>query len=355
MTGLRLPPLALYIHIPWCERKCPYCDFNSHQAEVDLPETRYVSALLTDLSAQVAGVQDREVTSVFIGGGTPSLFSVNAIESLLTGLRERLALATDCEITLEANPGSAEAEKFAGFAEAGVNRLSLAAVGMAKEAGFRRINIDLMHGLPGQAEPAALADLSRALAAATGHLSWYQLTIERNTEFYKRPPILPVEDELAAIQESGEELLESAGLGNYEVSAWARPDHRCRHNLNYWEFGDYLGIGAGAHGKITLPEQEQVVRTTRRRQPDAYLMSPDGASRVLDADELCGDFMLNALRLTEGFEPTLFTERTGLSHARIESTLDSLVERGLLDVGPARIRPTALGRRFLDSVIAEFL
>ncbi len=374
MTGL--PPLSLYIHVPWCERKCPYCDFNSHKASSSLPEAAYIEALLADLDADLHHAQRRELISIFIGGGTPSLFSPAAIDSLLRGVHARLPLAKDCEITLEANPGSAEADKFAGFAAAGVNRLSLgvqsfaddslaalgrvhdagqarAAVAMAQAAGFDSINIDLMHGLPGQSTAAAERDLETAIAFATDHLSWYQLTIERNTEFFKRPPTLPVEDALADIQDRGEAILEAAGFDNYEVSAYAKNGRHCRHNMNYWQFGDYLGIGAGAHGKIT--DAGRVLRTTKRRQPMEYLASPSGSEHSLDQRELIGDFMLNALRLSEGFAPALFRERTGLELDVVEAALDGLTERALLSREPEKIRPTSLGRRFLDSVIAEFL
>jgi oxygen-independent coproporphyrinogen-3 oxidase len=380
VSTLALPPLSLYIHIPWCERKCPYCDFNSHQQEGHLPEAEYVAALLRDLDRDLPLAQGRPLVSIFIGGGTPSLLSVPSLQSLLDGVRARLALDPDCEITLEANPGSAEAEKFAGFVAAGINRISLgvqsfdddclralgrvhdaaqarSAVAIAQASGIDSLNIDLMHGLPDQTAAMAEADLRQALDFAPAHLSWYQLTIERNTAFYKRPPELPVEDALGEIQARGEALLAAADYTNYEVSAYARPGFRCRHNLNYWEFGDYLGIGAGAHGKLTLPEAGEIRRTVKRRQPAEYLAAEDANARgqVLDRRDLPGDFMLNALRLTEGFAPGLYSARTGLALETAMPTLESLAARDLLDVSAERICPTPLGRRYLDSVVSEFL
>lgn len=382
MSELRLPPLALYIHVPWCERKCPYCDFNSHEPRDALPEASYVSALLEDLQADLHWVQGRKLASIFIGGGTPSLLSEQAMSALLRGVRARLALRPDCEITLEANPGSAEAGKFAGFAEAGVNRLSLGvqsfdddrlaalgrihtasqaveAVEMAREAGIRNLNLDLMHGLPGQGVAGACADLEQALALAPEHLSWYQLTIERNTAFWKHPPTLPAEEELAAIQTQGEALLHEAGYPNYEVSAYARSSYRCQHNLNYWQFGDYLGIGAGAHGKITRPGRGDILRTQKRRQPEHYLGARENAflahCLAMPVEQLVGDFMLNALRLTEGFDLAQFEDRTGLSSRALEPTLTRLAARDLLSVDGSTVRATALGRRYLDDVIGEFI
>ncbi len=380
MSKLALPPLSLYIHIPWCERKCPYCDFNSHQQEGALPEAEYVAALLRDLDRDLPLARGRPLVSIFIGGGTPSLLTVSSLQALLDGVRERLALAEDCEVTLEANPGSAEAEKFAGFVGAGVNRISLGvqsfddsslaalgrvhdaaqarrAVAMAQASGIASLNIDLMHGLPGQTVATAAADLQQALDFGPAHLSWYQLTIERNTAFYKRPPVLPVEDDLGDIQAQGEDMLARAGFANYEVSAYAQPGFHSRHNLNYWEFGDYLGIGAGAHGKLTLPEAGEVRRTAKRRQPSEYLATEDANAqgRLLDSRDLPGDFMLNALRLREGFAPGLYETRTGQSLDSVAAIIESLVARELLEVSEERICATPLGRRYLDSVVSEFL
>ena len=382
MSALGLPPLGLYIHIPWCERKCPYCDFNSHEPDGELPEQAYIESLLLDLEADLHYVQDRPLHSVFIGGGTPSLISAGGLSALLQGVRDRLEFKADCEVTLEANPGSAEAEKFAGFVAAGVNRLSLgvqsfddqrlaalgrihnseqanAAVEAARAAGISNLNIDLMHGLPGQGVTGACFDLEQALALAPEHLSWYQLTIERNTPFWKQPPVLPVEDDLARIQDAGEPLLGDAGFMNYEVSAYATTGYRCHHNLNYWQFGDYLGIGAGAHGKLTLPGEDKIIRTAKRRQPAHYLAAASNdflaQEKELTPPERAGDYMLNALRLTDGFDLAQFRERTGLFDQVIESSLQRLQARELLGVENGRVKPTPLGRRFLDDVVAEFI
>jgi putative oxygen-independent coproporphyrinogen III oxidase len=376
------PPLSLYIHIPWCERKCPYCDFNSHQAETTIPEQAYVQALLTDLEQDLPYAQGRQLSSIFIGGGTPSLFAGASLKALLQGVQARIALHPQVEITLEANPGSAEANKFAQFVDAGVNRLSLgiqsfqdaqlqqlgrvhnseqaaAAVALANDAGLNSFNIDLMHGLPGQTIDGALADLQRALSFNPPHLSWYQLTLEPKTEFYTRPPTLPVEDTLADIQLQGEALLAKHGFSAYEVSAYGKPGVTCRHNLNYWQFGDYIGIGAGAHGKLTDLDNNTVWRTAKTRQPDAYLRAEPGQfcsqRKRLGRDDLKSEYMLNALRLVEGFEPAQFQSRTGLDIAEIMEPVRSLQERELLVFEGGRIRASALGRRFLDTVITEFL
>ncbi|WP_027950189.1 radical SAM family heme chaperone HemW [Haliea salexigens] len=379
MGELPLPPLALYVHLPWCERKCPYCDFNSHESR-NLPETAYIDSLLADLEADLPFVQGRVIQTLFIGGGTPSLFSAAGIGRLMQGIGQRVALADALEATLEANPGSAEAEKFAGFRAAGINRLSLgiqsfqneqlaalgrvhdsdqahAAVAAARRAGFQRINLDLMHGLPAQGASAAMADLATASGYQTGHLSWYQLTIEQNTVFYKQPPILPVEDVLADIQDAGEIQLAAAGLEQYEVSAWAAAGEQCRHNLNYWQFGDYLGIGAGAHGKVSFSDG-RIMRYAKRRQPDAYLAAAGDwrvQSQWLTDAEKPGEYMLNALRLNSGFALADYAARTGLPPSTLQPALDTLTARGLLLQEGTRVRASALGRRFLDSVITEFL
>ena len=374
-----LPPLSLYIHLPWCERKCPYCDFNSHEREV-IPEEAYIDALLADLQRELIGVQDRALRSLFIGGGTPSLFSPHSIARLMDGVRARLELTRNFEATMEANPGSAEAERFAGFFAAGINRLSLGvqsfddallarlgrvhdsqqarhAVRLAREAGFENINIDLMHGLPGQTIALARTDMETALSLQTTHLSWYQLTLEPNTVFHKRPPALPVENTLATIQDEGEALLAAAGLAQYEVSAYSEQGKECAHNLNYWSFGDYLAIGAGAHGKCTF-EDGRIVRYAKLRQPDAYMEAIDigqrVSERVLSDEDKVGEFMLNALRLNAGFSQTLFEQRTGLPITLIAQPIERLVQRQLIEVDDDVIRTTALGRRFLDSVVAEF-
>ncbi len=374
---MELPPLSLYVHLPWCERKCPYCDFNSHEIET-IPEGEYIAALLGDLDRDAHLAGGRRIETLFIGGGTPSLFSAEAIADLLEGLRQRLTFAPDLEATLEANPGSAEARKFRGFREAGITRLSLgiqsfddgklralgrihdreqafAAIRYAAEAGFDSFNIDLMHGLPGQSEADALDDLHTALGFAPPHLSWYQLTIEPNTVFHKRPPELPVEDELGAIQDAGEALLAAAGYRQYEVSAYSRPGMQCRHNLNYWGFGDYLALGAGAHGKLSFADG-RILRYSKTRTPRDYLAAATTTSecRELDASDRRGEFMLNALRLNRGFTLAEFSVRTGLPADSLQPQLGELVARELLEINDYRVHTTPLGRRFLDTVVAEF-
>ena len=372
------PPLALYVHVPWCVRKCPYCDFNSHALSGDVPAAAWLARIEADLDVELAAAE-RPLTSIFIGGGTPSLLEAPTIEGLLAAVSARFELAPDAEITLEANPGTAEAERFAGYREAGVNRLSIGvqsfdddalarlgrihggaearrAIDLARAAGFERVNVDLMHGLPGQTAQAALADLDRALDAGIRHLSWYQLTLEPNTVFHSRPPTLPVEDVLAEIEDSGAERLRAAGLGRYEVSAWAEPGDESRHNLNYWRFGDYLGIGPGAHGKLTGTDGV-VVRTRRTRSPKDWLDVAGGAparnASTVAPDALPGEFMMNALRLVDGVEPALFEARTGLALARIEGPLGSLRREGLLRED--RLATTPLGLRFLDRVVGAFV
>ena len=373
------PPLGLYIHLPWCEKKCPYCDFNSHEARA-IPETEYVDTLLRDLEKDCALAQGRPVSTLFIGGGTPSLFSARAIERLLAGIGSLLPLAPDIEATMEANPGSAEAEKFAGFRAAGINRLSLgvqsfddarlealgrvhtsdqaaAAIEYARAAGFYSFNIDLMHGLPGQTLAGAESDLNTALGFKPPHLSWYQLTIEPNTVFHKRPPLLPVEDALADIQDKGEYILAGAGYQQYEVSAYAAPGYQCRHNLNYWSFGDYLGIGAGAHGKVSFADG-RIQRYAKKRQPTDYLAASGGtftANRQdLSVDDRVGEFMLNALRLNGGFSLDHFSATTGLQTDIITTTLLRLEGQGLLELEGRQVRASTLGRRFLNTVVAAF-
>jgi putative oxygen-independent coproporphyrinogen III oxidase len=376
---MELPPMGLYIHLPWCERKCPYCDFNSHEVK-DIPEDDYVRALLHDLRHEQPLLHQRRVETLFIGGGTPSLFSPSSIHRLLEGIADLVEFSPTLEATMEANPGSAEADKFIAFRDAGINRLSIgvqsfsntqlqtlgrvhtgdqarAAIEFAHRANFDSINLDLMHGLPGQTANDAQSDLESAIAFGTTHLSWYQLTIEPNTTFYKRPPALPDEDELADIQQSGEELLAAGGYTQYEVSAYSKPGFPCRHNLNYWSFGDYLGIGAGAHGKVTLPDG-RIQRYAKRRQPQDYLSALPGghvaSTRVVEPTELAGEFMLNALRLNAGFTLRQFESRTQLDRAQLEPQLGSLCQRQLLMRQGDTIRATETGRRFLDSVVAEF-
>ena len=377
MTLESLPPLALYVHIPWCVRKCPYCDFNSHERAGDLPEKEYVEKLLADLEGLLPCVWGRRLVSVFIGGGTPSLFSPEAIDALLSGVRARLVLEPEAEITLEANPGTVEAARFRGFRAAGVNRISigvqsfdarmLAALGRihgpdearraidAALASFDNVNIDLMYGLPQQTHEMASADVAVAARCGVPHVSAYQLTLEPNTVFWSKPPTLPEHDEAADMQLMVEEVLAAAGYEHYETSAFARPGRRCRHNLNYWEFGDYLGIGAGAHGKISFPDR--ITRHERAKQPREYLEMKNtlAGEKLIEERELPFEFMLNALRLVEGFPVTLFEERTGLPVTSIQSELDKAEQAGLLERDWKRIRPSVRGQRFLNELLALFL
>jgi len=379
-----LPPLTLYVHIPWCVRKCPYCDFNSHEAVggVDgLPEQAYLSALRTDLEDALPLVWGRRVHAVFIGGGTPSLFSAAAIDTLLADIRARLPLDADAEITLEANPGTFEAAKFANYRRSGVNRLSigiqsfdddcLAALGRIHDSrqaqraieiargNFENFNLDLMYGLPGQTLAAAERDIELARSYGPPHLSLYQLTIEPNTAFAKYPPALPADDITALIEKSIDAMLGQDGFERYEVSAWAQPAVKSRHNLNYWNFGDYLGIGAGAHSKLSFPER--VVRQVRYRQPKTYLdRAGQRASLVQEEHEvkrvdLPFEFMLNALRLVDGFPASRFFERTGVALFEIESILAKAQTDGLIERDPGRLRPTPLGLRFLNDLQERFL
>jgi oxygen-independent coproporphyrinogen-3 oxidase len=375
------PPLSLYIHVPWCVRKCPYCDFNSHEAGATVPEDTYVQALLADLTADLALVQGRSVQSVFIGGGTPSLFSPAAYERLFAGLRAHLAFADDAEITLEANPGTVEQAKFRGYRALGINRLSIGVQSFAPEklhalgrihgrdeafraaeaavaAGFENFNIDLMHGLPEQSVDEAVADLHQAIALGPAHVSWYQLTIEPNTVFYRQPPVLPDDDVLWEIQEAGQATLAAAGYRQYEVSAYAQPGRESRHNRNYWAFGDYLALGAGAHGKITQPGG--IWRYHKTRLPRDYLAATAGgrftaAAGFVVESELVFEFMLNALRLREGVPAALFPERTGVALAEIATKLDELRARGLLLPDADRLACTATGFNYLNTVLGEFL
>ena len=379
-----LPPLALYVHLPWCLSKCPYCDFNSHARKAGeagaLPEREYVDALVADLESTLPSVWGRKVSTVFLGGGTPSLFSPEAIDRLLAAVRARLPLSADAEITMEANPGTFERERFAAFRAAGVNRISIgvqsfdprflsalgrvhdgdeaAAAATAAVQLFDEVNLDLMFGLPGQTIEQALADVERALSFRTTHLSCYQLTIEPNTLFHRNPPALPDEDTLADMSAAIERRLAEAGYEHYEVSAYARPGHRCRHNVNYWSFGDYLGIGAGAHAKVSLPDR--IVREVRFRQPAQYIERARSGEfaverREVRPDDLGFEFMLNALRLAGGVPSSLYAERTGLPIVSIAREIERATAQGLLDADPARLRATALGYRFLNQTVALFL
>lgn len=372
-------PLSLYVHIPWCVRKCPYCDFNSHEQKGELPEQAYVDALLEDLQTDIESAQGRQVQTVFFGGGTPSLFSPEAIGRFLEQAERALPFAEDVEITLEANPGTIEARRFAGYRAAGVNRLSmgiqslddrklaalgrihgrdeaLAAVHDARDAGFDNFNLDLMYALPGQTLQQAETDLCELLALQPAHVSWYQLTVEPNTLFYQRPPQLPDDDLAGDIMDMGLAVLAAHGYHQYEISAHAQASRECRHNLNYWEFGDYLGIGAGAHAKLTQTDG-RILRITRQRHPQRYLDARSGrkgSTRTLSPDELPVEFMLNVLRLNEGVPIDMFEGRTGLELAAIEPLLQSARARGLLDPTPGRLKPSALGRRFLNELLGIF-
>ncbi len=396
---LELPPLSLYVHVPWCVRKCPYCDFNSHEQKGELPEDDYVDALLDDFRHDLSYVQKRAISTIFIGGGTPSLLSAAAYDRLLNGLQKMAAFASDIEITLEANPGTAERGKFADYHSAGINRLSLGiqsfdpqqlqqlgrihdehdaerAIEYAHKAGFNRLNLDIMYGLQAQSADSAMKDLQRAIDAKPEHISWYQLTIEPNTVFFKHPPPLPPEDTLIDIQDSGLTLLADHGFTRYEVSAFARAGGQARHNLNYWRFGDYLGIGAGAHGKITQRSRQRILRMHKRRQPGHYLQAAAVAKKQalnqsagnllnrypyladagpIETDQLALEFLLNALRLREGFTRRQFEQRTGLPFSLIAKQVESLHQRQLLRIDGDRISTTDTGYQFLNSVLEAFV
>jgi len=385
-----LPPLSLYVHFPWCARKCPYCDFNSHEARGALPEARYVAALVSDLERALPLVWGRRVHSVFLGGGTPSLISAAAIDTVLAAVRARLALAPDAEITLEANPGTVDAGKFRDFRAAGVNRLSigiqsfdprhLGTLGRIHDerearraieearAHFDNFNLDLMYGLPGQTVEEALSDIEQALAFDPPHLSCYHLTIEPNTWFHRFPPKLPDDDTTAAMQDAIEARFAAAGYDHYETSAYAKAvgrqssvvtaDARCRHNLNYWTFGDYLGIGAGAHSKLSF--RDRITREARVKHPERYMERADGGNPVQERHEVWPEdapfeFMMNALRLNAGFPVALFEERAGLPLTAVLRELEAAERRGLIARDHARIAPTPLGRRFLNDLLQLFL
>jgi oxygen-independent coproporphyrinogen-3 oxidase len=395
--ALTLPPLSLYIHVPWCVRKCPYCDFNSHEynGSGKLPEDDYVSALLDDLRHDLKYVQQREIHSIFVGGGTPSLLSAQAYARLFNGLQKSLTFSSDIEITLEANPGSAEREKFADYFSVGINRLSLGiqsfdplqlqqlgrihdhhdaerAIDYARKAGFKRLNLDIMYALQNQTSEAALADLQTAISFAPEHLSWYQLTIEPNTAFHKQPPPLPAEDAVIDMQDAGLALLQQSGLQRYEVSAFARAGEASRHNLNYWRFGDYLGLGAGAHAKLTEPRKHRILRLRKRKQPAHYLQAAKHSLSQADSNllvrypymadaspielaELPIEFLMNALRLREGFTKSQFEGVTGLPFSLLGKQVESLQHQGLLSIAGERISTTERGYQLLNSVLEAFL
>jgi putative oxygen-independent coproporphyrinogen III oxidase len=376
--------LALYVHMPWCVRKCPYCDFNSHQLKSAQPDGSYIDALLKDFDLEAPRLEGRRIDTVFFGGGTPSLFKPEEFARLLTALRARIAFAADAEITMEANPGTIERGRFSGYAEAGINRVSLGAqsfdaralkvlgrihsaedthraVEELRAAKLDNFNLDLMYALPGQTLDEALYDVRTACSLGPSHISYYQLTLEPGTVFHSRPPQLPDDDAAWQIQTAGQALLAQAGYEQYEISAYAKQGARCRHNLNYWLFGDYLGLGAGAHGKLSLGDPMQVLRTVKPKQPREYQdrirHAQDHAADTarVAAAELPFEFMLNALRLNEGFERDCYESRTGLPFSGLAKKLAGARERGLMEPTAAGWRPTELGRRFLNDLQASFL
>lgn len=372
-------PLSLYIHMPWCIRKCPYCDFNSHAIKNELPETSYIEALLTDLKSQNDFLLNRKISSIFIGGGTPSLFSAESIKNLMYNIANIVDLEDLAEITMEANPGTFEQEKFSGFLEAGINRLSIGcqsfnseklkalgrihseeeairAIKTARKIGFKNINLDLMYGLPEQSLDEALDDLKIALELNPEHLSWYHLTLEPNTYFHRFPPSLPNEDLCFEIQEQGQALLKQAGYQHYEISAYTKPEKQSHHNLNYWQFGDYLGIGAGSHGKITLADH-RIIRTVRSKNPKDYLLKPTEFMeyKQIPKNELPFEFMLNNLRLNNKIDLDLFESRTGLSLNIIKDILDQAKQKGFLTARDHQLWKTAKGSLFLNNLMEMFL
>ncbi|MBS0894777.1 radical SAM family heme chaperone HemW [Tatumella sp. JGM130] len=373
-----LPPLSLYIHIPWCVQKCPYCDFNSHALKGDVPHMEYVDHLLADLDTDIALTSGREVSTIFIGGGTPSLLSSEAMQALLDGVRQRLPVSATAEITMEANPGTVEADRFSGYQQAGVNRISIGvqsfsssklqrlgrihgpdearrAAKLAAGLGLRSFNLDLMHGLPDQSLEEALDDLRQAIELSLPHLSWYQLTIEPNTLFASRPPVLPDDDDLWDIFEQGHQLLTAAGYQQYETSAYARPGMQCQHNLNYWRFGDYLGIGCGAHGKLTQPDG-QIIRTVKTRHPRGFMRGEYLDKRYTVADqEKPFEYFMNRFRLAEPCPQEEFSRFTGLPVQQIRPALDKAIAAGYLQESAGHWQVTEKGRLFLNSLLELFL
>jgi putative oxygen-independent coproporphyrinogen III oxidase len=374
-------PLSLYIHFPWCVRKCPYCDFNSHAAKGEIPEAAYIAALIADLEHDLQFTSGRSLQSIFLGGGTPSLFSPAAIEQLLNAIQTRIAFSANCEITLEANPGTIEQQRFKDFKAAGINRLSIGiqsfqedklkvlgrihgvkeairAAEMARAAGFTTFNLDLMFGLPQQSLDDALYDLKTAIDLKPTHISWYQLTLEPNTLFYHQRPTLPADESLWEMQQQGQALLDAAGYKQYEVSAYSQAKHQCLHNLNYWQFGDYLGIGCGAHAKITN-EKNEVMRSSKWKNPRDYLQRKNDTYSAeincIDQDALPFEFMLNALRLQQDIPYQLFLERTGCSLEKIQPQIQQAIHRGLLRCEQQHWKVTDLGQRFLNDLVAIFL
>ena len=376
-----LPPLSLYIHLPWCVKKCPYCDFNSHTYESGLPEDEYITSLISDLEQQLPQIWGRRIVSVFIGGGTPSLFSAESINRLLGTVRSHLNCLPNMEVTMEANPGTVEQNKFNGFFDAGINRLSIGvqsfddtklqalgrihnadealnAVAVARKAGFENINIDLMFGLPGQSLQQCLSDLQQAIDLSPQHISWYQLTIEPNTFFYSHPPVTPEDDDIWEMQQQGQALLSNAGYKQYEISAYAKNNQLCAHNLNYWQFGDYLALGAGAHGKISRADTGEISRYWQTRKPadcmQASVENKTSGREVLDESQTVFEFMLNALRLKQGFEISIFEQSTGIDAAFIMDKCDQAIDEGLLEKTPGGFRATRQGYLFLNDLINMF-
>ena len=380
---LILPPLSLYIHVPWCVKKCPYCDFNSHKATGELPESAYVQALLDDFKQEATSIEGRALHSIFIGGGTPSLLSASSYQELFAGLKAMVPFANDIEITMEANPGTYEHDRFQAYFETGINRLSLGvqsfqdeklkalgrihgaseardAIAQLGGSGFKNFNIDLMHGLPNQSQEDALHDLQQAVALNPAHISWYQLTIEPNTLFYSKTPKLPEDDMLWSIQEAGQEYLASQGFAQYEISAYSQPARRSRHNLNYWQFGDYIGIGAGAHGKLTELHTGIISRNWKTRMPTDYLNVDkpfEAGRRRIETEDMPIEFMMNALRLNDGVPETLFSERTGLPITALAESVQLAQQKGLLEAyvkNNNRLQPTSQGRLFLNDLLELF-
>ena len=374
-------PLSLYIHMPWCVKKCPYCDFNSHEVKDSIDEDRYIDALIQDLTQELPSVWGRKLSSIFIGGGTPSLISASGYEKLFSTLRSLIPFQPEMEVTLEANPGTFDANHFKGYRDIGINRLSigvqsfnaehlktlgrihtsdeaLKVIEHAKKIGFDNFNIDLMHGLPGQSLLSALSDLKTAIQCQPTHLSWYQLTLEPNTPFYHQPPTLPDEDVLVDIQEQGEAVLKNAGFERYEVSAFAQKGKASFHNMNYWEFGDYLGIGAGAHQKLTNMQYQTITRRHKFRNPKDYMNTAKGfvsGEKILKAEELPLEFMMNAMRLVDGVPRLLFNQRTGLMIESMLPAIEKAQEKGLLENDWQNLTPTAQGFRFLNELLEGFM
>lgn len=382
MAITQLPPLSLYVHFPWCVKKCPYCDFNSHAVNHSIPEADYIDALIADLEQELPAVWGRSITSIFIGGGTPSLMSVKAVDNLLSGIRARLPFLSEVEITMEANPGVVEANNFKGYFDSGVNRISIGAQSfenkflselgrvhssseaiqafeIARNAGFKNINIDLMYGLPGQSVQEAMDDLDKAISLKPEHLSWYQLTLEPNTPFHHTPPAkMATDDHIADIGESGLALLKRESYQRYEISAFSVLGmYPAWHNTNYWQFGDYIGIGAGAHGKITRADTQQITRTSKKRNPKDYLDSNKtfiDQHRTLSPQALPLEFMMNAARLKDGVDESLFYQTTGILLSQIEQPLIKCIDKGLIVWKDNKITPSGTGYLFLNDILSEF-